>query len=501
MSFAPYAVLWVILVAAAGLCLIAGRRTLIHLAASLLAPLLAFVLWFAFRPGAAAPAATLAGRPWVVGQTAWGLTGVVLLLLLSAVVFAFLGDDGPERAGTRPAWLLGLAAAALPVVWAADDRSRILALAFFGLVWFAAHMSTGRINGDDARPMVWPLVALFPLWLASAWPAARPLLSLAAAALLLGVWPFGGPRRGAAGDAPLNLLADGLPVVAGSAVMAAGLGAGVPTGLEIAFATALAFFSLVAGLARVWRFSFDSLVKALGPALAGMTLMAAVWVGDGAMLQAARLAVFAPAVLVIVANLFPRRSPDDAARSRLSPGMVGSAVVFAAVAGLPLTAGFVALAALYGAWLASGGWVLALVLVLLLSLWLAAVYLTIRQAAAGFASGRDAWLRGGALLLPALGLLQFNAAAFGAGPLVWVAIALPPVAGLLLGRFVPGLGALDDLLRESIPAALPSSEWPDRLRRVGQATADAIADAIAILEGEFGLLWLVGLIALLLWII
>ena len=502
MSFAPYAVLWVILVIAAAVCLLAARRPMIHLAASLIAPLLAIAIWFFFRPGSAAVTSAFAGRQWAVGETAAGLPGIALLLLLAAVVTAIL-DNRPDDTVSRAAWPLGLAAAVLPVAWAADDRSRVLAVAFFGVVWLAARMSTGQTHDGALRYGLWPLASLFPLWLGVAWPAARLFLSLVTAAMLMGVWPFGGRRRGATGDVALGLMLGGLPVVAGAAVLTAGLSAGVPTGLEIAFATAFAFFSLVAGLLRVWQLSFDGLAGALGQALAGLALMAAVWAGDGALLSAARLAVFAPVALVIVATFFNRQVPGAAggAAGRVSPGMIGSVAVYAAVAGLPLTVGFVALSSLYQAWQPASGWVLVLVLVVLLTLWLAAIYLTIRPAMRESVSGRDAWLRGGALLLPILGLLQFNPAAFGVGILTWIAIAIPLVAGLLLGRFVPGLETVDELLRESIPAASPFGETPGRLRRFGRASADAVADAASILEGEFGLLWLVGLILLLLWII
>lgn len=501
MSFVPYAVLWVILVITAAVCLLAARRPVIHLAASLIAPLLALALWFFFRPDSAAVPASFAGRQWVVGEIAWGLTGIALLLLLAAVVPAMLHRHA-DGTGSRPAWLLGLTAAALPVVWAADDRSRVLAVALFGVMWLAARTTTGETHDGAIRHWLWPLASLFPLWLGAGWPEARLLLSLVAAAMLLGVWPFGG-RRGQTGDTALDLMVNGLPVVAGAAVLAAGLSAGVPNGLEIAFATAFAFFSLVAGLVRVGQLSFGGLAAGLGRALAGLALVAAVWAGDSALLGATRLAVFAPAVLVISASLLDQPSPAgaDGMKRRVSPSMISSVVVYAAVAGLPLTAGFVALSSLYQAWQPASGWVLVVVLIILLSLWLAAIYLTVRPALRDSVSGREGWLRGGALLLPVLGLLQFSPAAFDVGVLTWVAIAIPPVAGLLLGRFMPGLETLDELLQESVPAALPFGELSSRLRRFVRLVADAIADATSILEGEFGLLWLVGLILLLLWII
>ncbi len=501
MSFAPYAVLWVILAIAAGICYLAKRRNPILLATSLIANLLAFALWFFFQPDSTVATSSLFGREWAVGQTAWSLTGIVLLLLLAAIVYAVLRDDSPMGMGTRPAWLLGLAAAVLPIVWAADDRSRVLAITLFVLVWFASQRSEVTAG---ARHLIWPFISLFPLWLAAGWPAAQPALATASAAMLLGIWPFGSWRRGVSGDVPLNLMTDSLPVIAGAAVLVTGFSAGRPTDLEIIAITLFAFLSSITALAQAQRFSFDRLIKALGPSLAGIVLIAAVWATDDAMLSAVRLAVFAPAILTIIATLFVARPTTvntiEARPSLLSPGAIGSIVVYAAVAGLPLTAGFVALSSLHEVWQAASNWALVTALVVLLSLWLAAAFLTIRATMKRFVSGREVWLRGMSLLLPIIGLLQFNPASFNVSIITWIAIILPPILGLLLGLFVPGLRALDDRSGERLSNARPSEELSGRLRRLGRTSTDAIADAAAILEGEFGLLWLLGLVLLLLWL-
>jgi len=352
--------------------------------------------------------------------------------------------------------------------------------------------------------LIWPFISLFPLWLATGWPAAQPALATASAAMLLGIWPFGGWRRGTSGDVTLNLMTDSLPVIAGAAVLVTGFSAGRPTDLEIIAITLFAFLSSIIALAQAWRFSFDRLIKALGPSLAGIVLIAAVWATDDAMLSAVRLAVFAPAILTIIARLFvaqPSAATPGATRySRLSPGLIGSIVIYAAVAGMPLTAGFVALSSLHEVWQAASNWALVTALVVLLSLWLAAAFLTIRATMKRFVSGREVWLRGMSLLLPIIGLLQFNPASFDVSIITWIAIILPPILGLLLGLFVPGLRTLDDRSGERLSNARPSEELSGRLRRLGRTSTDAIADATAILEGEFGLLWLLGLVLLLLWL-
>lgn len=232
MSFAPYALLWVILAIAAGVCLLAGRRTTLQLAVSLIATLLATALWLFFRPGPAVQATSLAGRQWAVGAAAWHLTGFVLLLLLAALVYAGLPYRAAGAAGTVPAWLLGLAVAALPVVWAADDRSRVLALALFALAWGGFRVFAGRAGGDRPGDLFWPFAAIFPLWLAAVWPAARsPLLVLSALLLLAALAPVvlapvvarlaGRPLGSAAGTAARPAMADRLdPIIRPSGELA-----------------------------------------------------------------------------------------------------------------------------------------------------------------------------------------------------------------------------------------------------------------------------------------
>lgn len=511
MSFAPYVVLWVILLVAAAVCLIAGRRNVIQLASSLVAALSAFAIWFFFQPSPAARIVELAGRQWVVDGPAWGLTGIALLLLLSALIHAALHNDAAEAGGVRSAWLLGLTAAALPAVWSADDRSRILALALFVLVWAAARLRYSHGNARTRFDWSWLVASLFPLWLGAAWPGGRSALALLAAGMLMGSWPFDGRwRDGVAGDAALRLMMNVLPMVAGAAVLAS-VGAAAISGVVIGVATAFGLFNLFVGLIRAWRLPFNRLAESFGPALAGLALVAVAWSPTGAsheaLLPATRLAVFVPAILMLAASLASHEdsagvSADEPRRPAVSPGLIGSVVAFAAVGGLPLTAGFAALAWLYWAGLMiAAGWALIVLLIIVLSLWLAAAWQIVRDMAGRFDRGQTAWLRGVALLLPAIGLLQFNTGSVEPELIGWIIVPIPFVAGLLLGYFGPGRRALDERLAAAL-SALPLSRAPlNRSRRYGQAAADAVADAVAILDGDFGLLWLIGLILLLLWII
>ncbi len=499
MSFAPYAVLWVALVVAAALLAALRGRPRFIWAVLLTIPAAVVNIWWPSRPDTGPAQWAFAGRQWIIDEAAWQLTGVILLCWLAAVVyFAFNRRSDDEQ---QPFWLFALVAAALPVVWAADGRTRVMALALFMVAWVASIAFDPDRGPAELRQRVIPalplLPALFSLWLAGALPAAMMPFSLLAASLLFCVL-FSGEKP-AAETASLALLRDGLPVVAGAAVLLAALRVAAPSGAEVAVATALGLLGVVIGLWWAWYYRFERLSAALRLALSGLLLAAAVWVGPAALLPATRLAIFAPAMLVIAAALRPSAAPVAGARWAITPRLIAAAVVFLVVAGLPLTVGFGLLAPLYEAWLASAGWVLLAVNVILLSIWLATLFGAARRMKGGGAAGRAGWLRGAALLPLLAGLIYPNPATLGAQPVVWVAIALPIVAGVLAGWFAPGVETLSGLLREAV-ALPPAAPLTRRIRQAGRATNDALADALAILEGEYGLLWLLGLLLLLLWL-
>jgi hypothetical protein len=207
-------------------------------------------------------------------------------------------------------------------------------------------------------------------------------------------------------------------------------------------------------------------------------------------------------LLLVPAAAGSRSSPETGRNliGRLTPGTIALALVYLAVAGAPLTVGYTVLSRLYDSWQFSGGIILMLVAAALVALWLAAIYLAGRALRGPGAIVRTVWLRGLALLVPLLALLSPSFSAPAGGAVTWLAIAIPLAAGLLLGRFTPDLEGLDSLLRESVAVRLPTERVAPRLRVFGRAAAEAVADALAILEGEYGLLWLLGLLLLLLWI-
>lgn len=505
MSFAPFAAIWVLLVVAAVIALFAERRPKLAEAVSVVPPLLAIPLWFLFRPETVAPSLSLAGRQWAMGDAAWQLTGVVLLLCLTAAVWAVV-DGGQSRPGLRAAVALGLPAAVLPVVWAADDRTRLMNVALFAAAWalsqFAARSSepdTPPINGRDG---ILILAALFPLWAAYTVPGGRVFLSVVAVVMLIAAGASATDSTGA-GRAVMR----GLPIIAAATVLIAALGAGSPSTLGVVAGTAAGLLALLWGLARAWDRPLR-LAPALGLSLGGVVLVAAVWVGGDALLAATRLAVFATTLAALAsAGLSPPTSRDDSSsatdgnpRRPLSPRLLAWLVAFLAVAALPLTVGFSALAPIYQSWSGATGWVLLLVMVTLLALWLATLYQAGRSSIRERVTGRADWLRGLALLPPAIGLIAIDFAGSAGSWITWVAIVLTAVAGILLGQFAPEMGAVGDLLREAVALPQPAVPVAAQLRAAGRLVAGALADALAILEGGNGLIWLLGLLLLIIWI-
>ena len=461
-----------------------GRSPLVP-ALAVAVPLLALLVWLLLRSG--------------VDSAAWQLTGIVLWLLLVIVARRLLAKAADQSPAASLATAFALAAAALPALWLADERARLGAVALFAVV----RLAVGRrgAGSHTARPVVGLAAVVLLLWAAAVGGAWASLFALAAAAILFGIWPADSAYD-TTGRSPDNgaLVSGGLAAVIGAAVLLPWLrAAALPPG-AIAAATAVGLLSLLLGPARLGGRSAGDAARALGPALGGLALVAGVWAGEAALLPAVRLAVLAPVVLWL---LVPDSSPS---LPRRLPRLLPAALAYLALAGLPLTVGFGALSRLYAAWL-PGGWVLVIVMAALLSLWLAVVYQsgeTTATEASPPPNGRGLWLGAVPAGLAALGLIQIDTSAFAQSPLVWVAIVLPALAGAVLGRFVPSLSELGELLRESVGATATldrvAARFVPPLRHAANGVADALADAVSILDGDNGLLVLLGLLLLLLWI-
>lgn len=506
MSFAPYVVLWVALVAASALLVPASRRPPLGLILSFGLPIAALLVGLLLRPDTEPAAWSFGGRQWAITETAYGLTGASLLLLLAGVARCHLipAPEGPNNK-QEPAFLFALTAASFPALWAADERTRALGLALFALVWVASsHFLYGRGTAGQSwlSPATRAAGALFCLWAAVALPAWRAPLGLLASAVLLGVWPF---ATRFAGAGAVDLLGEGIVIALGATIGASTLQSVGLSGAVVAAATAAGLLSVVIGLSQAWQPAQERAMSALRPALGGLALTAAIWVGVAALVPAARLAMFAPTALLVAIAPGLRQQvgeTEGAATtvSRISPLWLAVAIVLLGVAGLPLTVGFGVLPPLYGAWQQAGGWVLLLLAVVLLSLWLAALIQSGRRITRSHAADRATWLQALALAPPLVGLISIRPTMAGITPLVWVFLGAPLVAGVILQRFAPNLDGMGSLLHEAAVLPPRAARLVGSVRRLGQLVSDALADALAILEGAYGLLWLLGILLLLLWV-
>ncbi len=512
MSFAPFAAIWLLLAAAAGVALFAERRPKVAIAVTTVSIFLATALWYLFRPEAAVPSLSFAGRQWAVGEAAWHLTGIVLLLCATVVATTVVRagvDTGIPYRTQAMATALGLSVALLPAVWAADDRTRLMGVALFAAAWALMSIIVGAADSNSPR-FTWrggglPLVALFLLWAAFTASGARFILSVTAAVLLIIAGALADSRLSARFGA-VGVALHGFPIVVGAAILSGPLGAATASTIGVTAGTAAGVLSLLLGLAWVWD-QPAALARGLALALGGVVLVAAVWAGQSALLAATRLAIFTPALIAVAWNgvaqtpspaLTP--GPNGESRRGVSPQLLALLVAYLAVAGLPLMVGFGALAPVYESWSGVAGLVLLVVTVVLLSLWLAAIYQIGRATARIAPVERAGRLHSLALLPPFIGLISLNLVGLDVGPITWVAIAVPAVAGVALGRFIPDMGGFGGLLREAAALPQPLSNATARIRGVSRLVAGALADALAILEGENGLIWILGLMLLIIWI-
>jgi hypothetical protein len=225
-------------------------------------------------------------------------------------------------------------------------------------------------------------------------------------------------------------------------------------------------------------------------------LLAGVWTGAQAVVAESLLLLLGGGVLLLGSDQdhshFAGRLPQ--------PGQLISIAAFAA---LPLTVGFTGRSALYGAWLEQGRWILVLVTALLQLPLLVALFFANVRTGEGATMKQITDLSAPdlprllALLLPTLGLFSWTSLSQ-SSPLSWVAILAPvALAGIIVWR-VEEKSELRQTLREAfaMPTLLASSRLPGA-RAAATAVAVAARDAVALLEGEGGLLWLLLFVVIL----
>ncbi len=420
---------------------------------------------------------------WRVDLAAWGMTTWVLLLGTAVALRAFLQ---PERANqpTAPASLLLLAAAALSVIWS-DGFTGLLAgttlllTSWLVTLWLAGERSTAFLFKG----------AVLLVGLLLSWPIGSSRTALIGAALLLNVWPLPlWPPRNVASGSAITTLALLLPPLAGGMLLIRLLPVAQLSPAISLLLTVLALVGFMHGLQLAWnRLHLPGYaVTALLLAQSHLLLLAAIWVGEAGVAAELR-------VLLLAGGTFYLLVTQPLANRWLQWAAGG--VALAALAGLPLTAGFASRAGLYAIWLADGRWALVLVLALLhVPLVLAGMWLLRGETAVSETTAVRAWpdwLREGLPLLPALGLLSVSNVIWGNVPLLaWAAILLAAAVGVVLPRFVGDAQQVRLTLRQALGNERPFAAKLPSLKQLGLGVQTAVNDAADILDGDSGLLWL-----------
>lgn len=458
----------------------------------------------------------------VVDQNGWQLS-LALLLLLTAALLIWAARLETEQSNQEvalasrlmpPALLLALAA--LLSVWAASLAYLVTGWTLLALAWawllFAAGLNGERLSGL-ARRLAALLMGLLFLGLAVAtlsttgatitgasdWPVwPRSFLILAAASQLGAFplqwwrppdWPL--PR-------PVLALAHLLPSVAGAHLLShLALPGGGTIGYSL-FLTAFGLLGLLLAASAAWSYLAQpaQLAAALSAALASLILLLGAWAGPESVVGGSRVLLLAAGAFFLVEF---RPTPWPTAHR------AGLLLAVAAIAGLPLTAGFNPLVDLYNGWLEGGRFLLVAVTALLLALLIGAALLRAwnrPETETPDAATRRPWP--GAVTLAAHGLLVLGLFGLPRLPLgevklvSWLAIGLAAAAGLALTRFGRQVHEVQEIVSRALrpQLALPETRLVPILARWLNAVRTALRQATDTLEGETGMLWLLVFIAM-----
>lgn len=429
---------------------------------------------------------------------------------------------GEQAAGI---WLLALTA--LPTIWANTLPSLMGGWMLLAGVWFLLLVLQSLDDWSrHLHKIIWHLLSLFGLWLVGILVSLNGSESLivgdgtaVTTAILLvafvqmGVWPAHRwrPMRQTTALPMVWLLHTTPPLIAVTVLVRLALINEMALDGSLGF-TALGLFGFLVGVAMSWRYLTqpERAVGWVATAQAGLTFLIGMWGGVEASLAAVHVLVLATGILFLGVKrplLRPR------AWWRYGWRAVAPLLALAAIAGFPLTAGFPALMHLYDGWIQDGGGVLLVVAALLHLLLMTAVYQLIRGIAVEEGEDEDPeataetpWR--GVDMLPDIAVLLLGAMLLAngrwstltqLGPVHWLSwLALLVTIGLAVGlsRFLKQEQSIWFNWHEMLPARLPTQQLRAGTLRSVRFVLQACRDAIQILEGETGLLWLLGFLLL-----
>ncbi|MCP4358831.1 MAG: hypothetical protein GY796_12500 [Chloroflexi bacterium] len=468
---------------------------------SVTAVIVAFIsilIWFILRSQLPLTAELSPLLIWQIDETGW-VVSLWLLLLLSGNLLAGFKMSAVEEPASfpqllSPSFLLGLTAVTLVIVWANSLPGMMmgwsaLLLLWSGVVWGG----TRRVERSGlVRKLSLLWLGVLLMWLAVIWTDVTEAALIMAVLLQLGIWTLGGWRPGLGKMEPsVAALVYLLPVTAGGVLLLHLLG--VPAGMRsntLLLLTLLGLLGILLSLRLAWERLHVPLrtAAALTVVAVHLVLLAGVWAGQAAALAELRVVLLAGGILFLAANrpisrIFWWRA-------------VAPVVALAALVGVPLTAGFAGLSALYEGLVADGRILLLLALLFLQMPLLTAGLLLCRprgEGEGGTAVSRTDLIQDAGMLLLALGLFSLNGMA-AADWWAWLLPLLIMVGGSVIYRFVGEFRKTTAAVRQAFHLELPIGRITRGLQLWWQGIQEAFGEAAAILEGDGNLLWLFAIV-------
>ncbi len=344
----------------------------------------------------------------------------------------------------------------------------LLSVAFLGFAVATSDRSTGlALTGES-----WPTTSLFFAFLAV-------LTQLGA--IPLHWWrPLTLPLRPS-----IAVIIHLLPSVAGAALLArlVLIEGGLTTIAPLI--TVLGWLGLFFGAYLAWIQFQRPVVAVTGLAVAqvGLITINGGWIGSHSVVASYRVLILAVGSLYLVNGLPKQRFPYYVV------------VPTAALAGLPLTAGFSGLAPLYSDWFSSGLLGLAIVTGLLIIPVIAAAIQVSRQATNDAQeetlSVSESLQINMGLLLPTLGLLVLPGSDLVDIPLVtWLYVLVIIVASIILNRYVEQIRVRLLNFNSELNTVQIELKVQTIIAKLANGLSVAIRETAGILEGERGMLWL-----------
>jgi hypothetical protein len=327
---------------------------------------------------------------------------------------------------------------------------------------------------------------------AESWPPTSLFLAYLAVFTQLGAIPLQWWRPL---TSPLSPLVSGvvhlLPGVAGTALLARlVLFAGSQTAIAAIF-TLLGWLGLFFGAYLAWMHMKRPVLAVTGLAVAQVGLMGIVggWADSNAVVASYRVLILAIGGLYLINGLPKQHFPWYIV------------VPVAALAGLPLTVGFLGLAPLYSGWLSSDRLVLTVVTGLLMIPVIAAALQLTQQATI---ESREETLPLGeriqlnlGLLLPSLGLLVVPGPNLVDVPLTtWLLIVSMAGASIIFSRYGEQLSLRLLQVTQGLKRGDIGDSVGRNLAKLSHGLNFVIRESARILEGEAGLLWLLVLVVI-----